>query len=256
MLLNISNIQHFSTGDGPGIRTTVFFKGCNLRCPWCHNPETVSGEAVELYYKSTGKRELHGKIRTPEEVMDELLQDVDFYSESGGGVTFSGGEVMLQADAAAELGAMIRDAGISLAVDTAGCVPYSAFERLNPYADLYLYDIKTPSEEAYHSVIGGDLRLVVDNLGRLIADGKNVRVRIPLIPDFNTDADSVSRMCGILTELGITEADLLPFHRMGVGKYDAMELSYQYKDTPALSGQMLRDIEEKFSQYIRIHTEK
>ena len=96
-MLNISNIQHFSVGDGEGIRTTVFFKGCNLRCPWCHNPENLSASPTALHYLSTGKRETLGRLVSAEDILPELLEDKDFFEESSGGVTLSGGEAMLQA---------------------------------------------------------------------------------------------------------------------------------------------------------------
>ena len=118
--LVLTNIQRFSIGDGPGIRTTVFFKGCNLHCPWCHNPETISPEINELY----------GEKYTVDEVMKEIMEDYAFYQESGGGVTLSGGEPLLQADGCAELARACTDAGISVLLDTAGNVDFSLFEKV------------------------------------------------------------------------------------------------------------------------------
>ena len=169
MKLNISNIQHFSVGDGDGIRTTVFFKGCNLRCPWCHNPENLTASPVELCYKTTGKREICGRLVTVEEILPELLEDCDFYETSGGGVTLSGGEVMLQADGAAELASALASDGISTLIDTAGCVPYSEFEKLRGIVQGYLYDFKSADHASYES-IGVRLNTVADNLYRLMTD--------------------------------------------------------------------------------------
>ncbi len=229
MLLNISNIQHFSVGDGPGIRTTVFFKGCSLRCPWCHNPETLSAEPVTLRYP--GRTEVCGKKVLPEEIMPELLADKAYFEESGGGVTFSGGEVLLQAEGAAELGALLKAEGVPVCVDTAGYAPYTAFEALNPYVDLYLYDFKTASAEKYEKIVGGNMALIRENLKQLLRGGKDVIVRIPLIPGFNMDGETTREICGALAEIGAKRVDLLPFHRLGSGKYRALGLEYAYADT-------------------------
>ncbi len=256
MLLNISNIQHFSVGDGDGIRTTVFFKGCNLRCPWCHNPENISPQPTEMYYKNIGKTKVCGMMYTASRVLEEILKDKDYYEESGGGVTFSGGEVMLQADAAGNLAELIKAENISLTVDTAGNVCYSEFRKMNPFTDEYLYDFKTASEEKYSKIIGGDLKLVTDNLIHLLEDDKKVRIRIPLIPGFNTDDNSVSEICTALSEIGIKAVDLLPFHRMGSGKYEAMGLQYHYKDTQPLDKVLLEKIKQQYLQYFDVTVEK
>lgn len=255
MLLNISNIQHFSLGDGDGIRTTVFFKGCNLHCPWCHNPETISPLPQEMHYKNIGKIETCGKMLDSREVLRELLEDRNYYDESGGGVTLSGGEVTLQADGAAELAALLKAEGISVFVDTAGCVPYSAFEKLNDYTDTYLYDFKSGSQEQYKETIGGNFTRIRENLSKLLAGGKNVRVRIPLIPGFNTSRQSIEEICLSLKELGVTSVDLLPFHRMGGSKYDALGLEYACSDTKPLSQDETDTIKKQFLQYFTVNIE-
>ena len=165
-MLNISNIQHFSVGDGSGIRTTVFFKGCNLCCPWCHNPENLSPQPVRLDYRSVKKTELIGRCISVDDILPELLEDKDFYIASGGGVTFSGGEVMLQAKSAAELARKLKENGVTVMVDTAGCVPYSNFTLLNGIVDGYLFDFKTADSEKYRQ-IGGDLSLVTENVKQI-----------------------------------------------------------------------------------------
>jgi pyruvate formate lyase activating enzyme len=254
-MLNLSNIQHFSVGDGEGIRTTVFLKGCNLRCPWCHNPENLTAKPVVLRYKATGKTETLGRLASSEEVIAELLEDRDFYEASGGGVTFSGGEALLQAEALAEVCAALKEAGISVLVDTAGCVPYDAFRRLNPLISGYLFDFKTADGDKYRS-IGGDLSLVKENLSRLKADGISVRIRIPLIPGFNTDGDSLTAICEQLRGLGFGEVDLIPFHRLGSGKYEAMGLDYAYGNQPPLSGEETERIRAIFETYFTVKTEE
>jgi len=251
MKLNISNIQHFSVGDGEGIRTTVFFKGCGLRCPWCHNPENLSATPSVLQYKATGKTETYGSLVTVEEILPELLEDRDFFETSGGGVTLSGGEVMLQADGAHAVAVALRAEGVATLIDTAGCIPYSEFEKLHGVVDGYLYDFKTADPEKYRS-IGGDLELVTDNLARLRAEGENVRVRIPFIPGFNTDREDVSQICRHLSDIGVTAVEIIPFHRLGASKYEAMGLDYAYKNTETLSKDIVNEAKAMFKEYFEV----
>lgn len=251
MKINISNIQHFSVGDGDGIRTTVFFKGCNLHCPWCHNPENLTSAPCSMTYPNKPGTEILGKAVEPAEILSELLEDKDFYDASGGGVTLSGGEVMLQTEGAAELCRLIKSEGISVIVDTAGAVPYTEFEKMNPIVDEYIYDIKTADCEKYRN-IGGDLSIVTDNLSRLIRDGKSVRVRIPLIPDFNTDTESVNSIGKLLCSLGIEKVELLPFHRLGSSKYEAMGLNYLYKDVEPISSENIEMIKKEYCKYLKV----
>lgn len=252
----ITDIQHFSVGNGAGIRTTVFFKGCNLKCPWCHNPETVPFAQTKLSYAHLNKTEICGKEMSVAEVLKELTEDKDYYIESGGGVTFSGGEVMLQTEGAVELAKLLQKEGISLIVDTAGNVPYSFFQKINPYTDEYLYDFKTGSPEKMQTIIGGNMERITDNLKSLLQDGKKVRVRIPLIPDFNTAPQSVQEMIECLQKIGIKEVDLLPFHRMGSGKYEAMGLVYLYKDMEPMGLKQAEAIAALYAPYFKVNIEK
>ena len=255
MKLNISNVQHFSVGDGEGIRTTVFFKGCNLRCPWCHNPENLTCSPVTAEYPVLGKTEILGKDVEAEDLLTELLEDKDFYIQSSGGVTFSGGEVMLQAEGALSLARLLCENGVSVLIDTAGCVPYKEFEKLKGAVSGYLFDFKTADASKYKK-IGGDLEVVSSNLKKLIADGENVQVRIPLIPDFNTDEDSVIGICESLKEIGVKEVELLPFHRLGSGKYEALGLSYEYRNYEPLSSEKLEKIKSQFAESFNVIVEK
>ena len=253
-MLNISNIQHFSVGDGEGIRTTVFLKGCNLFCPWCHNPENLKKEPVTLRY-SENKTEILGRLVAAEDILAELLEDKDFYDESGGGVTLSGGEAMLQAAELFSLISLLRSRGVSVLIDTAGCVSYTAFQRLNPIVSGYLFDFKTADAEKYRR-IGGNLDLVTQNLYHLKADNVPFRIRIPLIPGFNTDPASVKAIGEHLKRMGIREAELLPFHRLGSAKYEAMGLDYAYRDQAPLSAEALETIEENYKKYISLKIER
>ena len=250
-MLNISNVQHFCVGDGDGIRTTVFCKGCNLRCPWCHNPENLTAEPVTLCYGASQKTEILGRQVSPEEILPELLEDGDFFAESGGGVTFSGGEAMLQAAALVPFAKRLKEENVSVLIDTAGCVPYTAFQTLNPYVSGYLFDFKTADPKKYRA-IGGSLPLVTENLRRLLAEGMTVTVRIPLIPDFNTDPASTRAICQSLREVDISCTELLPFHRLGSAKYEAMGLAYAYRDRPPLTRDELVEIEQIYRTYLSV----
>ena len=228
MKLLLSRVQRFSTADGPGIRTTVFFAGCNLTCKWCHNPETQSFSPQVLRF-SKGKEECCGKETTPEEVFSLLKKDADYYQQSGGGVTLSGGEPLLQVDAAVELLRLCKQAGYHTLIDTAGAVNFSVFEKVLPYTDLFYYDIKAASEKAYLHYTGGSFRLVAENLLKLRAAGANVVIRIPMIEGVNTDALSRKKIADLCESAKVEEIDILPYHKMGISKYDALGKPYEMK---------------------------
>lgn len=254
--LNISDIQHFSVGDGPGIRTTVFLKGCNLRCPWCHNPETISPEAVTLTYKKANKTVTYGRTMTVDEVVAEVMEDIDFYRQSGGGVTISGGEPLLQYEAVAALAKALQDKGIPVILDTAGCVSWSRFEAVLSFVDTVFLDWKTSDPSFMKERIGGNVSLIKENLTRLIASGTDVHIRIPLIPDVNTSEEAVAAIITDLREAGAKTVALLPFHRLAVGKYEAMGLEYPYRDTPPLPAEEAKAIADRLSPYFTVYAEK
>lgn len=249
----IFDIQRASTVDGPGIRTTVFFKGCNLRCQWCHNPESWERRPQMLFYENkcsgcgkcvkvcptgtkdctlcgkctiycpTDARTICGKEYTVEEVYDQIVKDKAYYDNSGGGVTFSGGECMLQVDFLAKLLRKCRENGIHTAVDTAGNVPWESFEKVLPDTDLFLYDMKCLSEEKHKEVTGVSNQLLLQNLAKL-AECAKVVIRIPLIPTVNDDPLELKDMKTWLRNHHLTETEILPYHKMGEHKYKALGL--------------------------------
>lgn len=252
--LNVSSIQHFSTGDGPGIRTTVFLKGCLLRCPWCHNPETWSRKPQTLTFPGIGKRVTYGQQMAVDTIVEQVLVDREFYAASGGGLTVSGGEPLLQTEGVAALAARIRAEGVPVIVDTSADVPFEAFAQTAPYTDEYFVDIKAAGAEDY-AAVGGDFQRIRTNICRLQAMGQPLRFRIPLIPGWNVSPTYVSRMITLLRELAVEEVDLLPFHRMGSSKYAALGIPYPYKDTLSLTAAEIHTIAEAYRTCFRVRIE-
>lgn len=249
----IFDIIRNSFVDGPGIRTTVFFKGCNLRCKWCHNPESQKPEKQMMFYKNKctgcgkcmevchfnlencdfcGKcetycpndaRKICGREMSVDDVVAEVVKDKAFYDASGGGVTFSGGECMLQIDFLAELLKECKKQGIHTAVDTAGCVSWDRFEKIMSYTDLFLYDVKCASDELHKEWTGVSNELIIDNLNRLSADFKgDIIIRVPVIGGVNDTKAEIQKIADILRDVKCKDIELLPYHKMGEHKYDAL----------------------------------
>lgn len=217
----IFDIQRNSYVDGPGIRTTVFFKGCNLRCAWCHNPESQS-PLPQLMREKDQITEC-GKEYTVDEVMKVVCKDKRFYERSGGGVTFSGGEPMLQIDFLSEILKECQKNGIHTAVDTAGHVPFAYFERILPYTDLFLYDVKCADSETHKRYTGVENELILENLCALLKMDKRVWVRVPVIPTVNDSEAELERIKDLIATCGTPERiELLPYHAMGEHKYKAL----------------------------------
>lgn len=262
----IFDIQRGSYVDGPGIRTTVFMKGCNLSCAWCHNPESQSGKTERMWYQSkcrfcgkcasvcengavlfdavSGKLSFDaakcafcgrcalfcpadaisicGRRATVGELFDEIKKDRIFYETSDGGVTISGGECMLHPDFVAELLEKCHADGINTAVDTAGNVPFESFEKVLPYTDIFLYDIKCVTPEIHEKFIGADNSRILANYRRLIGSGRRVIVRVPMIPECNANDTEFPKISEFLHENRPEKVELLPYHKMGGNKYLAL----------------------------------
>lgn len=251
----IFNIQRFSIHDGPGIRTTVFLKGCNLKCAWCHNPESQSPKKELMFYADkcvrcgrcenipeddaafvcfNGARELCGKEMTAEEVLSVVTKDRAFYENSGGGVTFSGGECMLQIDFLAEILKKCKENGIHTAVDTAGHVPFASFERILPHTDLFLYDIKSMDSGIHKQYTGVGNALILENLTRLLQAGAGVCVRVPVIPPVNDTEEEMQKIRAFFEENGYpADFELLPYHKMGEHKYEALGKTARHFAVPS-----------------------
>lgn len=293
----ISRIQRFSTGDGPGIRTTVFLKGCNLRCAWCHNPETWSPRPQLLDYAArcvhcgacaavcpvgahtvdagvhrfdrarcagcgacaaacpAEALQLDGEELGADEVLRVIDEDRDFFAASGGGVTLSGGEPLLQPAFCAEIAAGCRRRGIPVLVDTAASVPYTAFAAVLPYTDHFYCDLKAADTEDCANLTGGDLARILTNMRRLIAAGAAVTARIPVIPGHTDRPAYLARMAALLREAGVEEVGLLPFHRLGTAKYRALGREYPYANAVPPAAAAMAALRDAFPPGFRVHVE-
>ncbi len=238
------DIERNSYVDGPGIRTTVFFKGCNLTCKWCHNPESQNYQKEIFFYKNKclecGKctaltvdnksffclndaKKICGKEYDLDEVYFVIEKDKPFYKNSGGGVTFSGGECMLQIEYLEKLLKKCKENDIHTAVDTAGNVPWGYFEKILPYTDLFLYDIKTMDNEIHRQNTGAGNELILKNLEKLLQLKIPIWVRIPVIPGVNDTKENMESIKCFFDKNGYPEKiEFLPYHAMGEHKYNAL----------------------------------
>ncbi|MBE2271622.1 MAG: glycyl-radical enzyme activating protein [Anaerolinea sp.] len=218
----VFNIQRFTLHDGPGIRTTVFLKGCPLRCVWCHNPEAMSPEPET---SSTGQP--FGALMTADEVLAVIAKDRRYYDNSGGGVTFSGGEPLFQFKFTLELAERAKAAGLHVAIDTAGFAPQRHYEQILPYVDLFLYDIKADSGELHRALTGVSNDLILRNLDALMTYGARVRLRCPLVPGVNDHADHLRFIAGLAARYPALDGiDLMPFHNLAAGKWHAVNKTW------------------------------
>lgn len=250
----IFDIQRNSFVDGPGIRTTVFFKGCNLKCSWCHNPESQNPRPQMLFYKDkctgcgrcTGitekdtdficfndAKQLCGKLYTIDEIFAQVIKDKAFYENSGGGVTFSGGECMLQIDFLCAILKKCHENGIHTAVDTAGHVPWEYFQKIIPYTDLFLFDIKVFDTEIHKKYTGISNDLLLGNLKKLFKQKAHIWIRIPIIPAVNDTMDEMIKIKDFLKPFNPEKIELLPYHKLGEHKYDALSIKMTSFETPS-----------------------
>lgn len=231
----IFNIQRYSLNDGQGIRTVVFFKGCLHTCPWCANPESISPKIETVRRESkclqcapclrdveecpSGAFEHIGRDVTLEELEREVMKDEVFFRSSSGGVTLSGGEVLMQAPFATQLLQRLRRWGVHTAIETAGDAPLSRLLPLAKQCDEVLFDLKIMDSDQAKTVINMNLPRVLDNLLRLVEEGINVIPRVPLIPGYTLSETNMNRVLAFLIPSKIRQLHLLPFHQYGEPKY-------------------------------------
>ena len=247
----ITDIQRFSVDDGPGIRTTVFLKGCPLRCLWCHNPETQSTE-VEL--RCVGSEcESWGKTVTVEEVVGEVMKDKRYYDTSGGGLTISGGEPLLQAKFTLALLAQAKAVGLHTCLETCGYVEEKALREAAAWTDIFLYDYKATDPAIHQELTGVSNRRILRNLDMLYNLGASIILRCPIIPGCNMEAAHFDGIIALLEKYpNIPRAELMAYHKMGASKYKQLGKPYTLSHLPDMSPEQKAETLE----YFHAHTKR
>ena len=252
----VTNVQRFSLHDGGGVRTVAFLKGCPFRCPWCSNPENLSPEPEVALRESlcihcsrrpgepcptapelcpTKAKELLGERREAQELAAELMRDVTFFKESGGGVTLSGGECLLRQEFSMEVLEFCKESDVNTAVETTLAVALKDPARLVACVDTFLVDFKIADAAQSREVTGLDVTLRDENLRAILALGANVVARMPIIPGYTDSEACVRANIAHIAGLGITRADVLPFHQLGESKYASLGENYELKGQAQLS---------------------
>jgi len=288
----IFDIKKYSVHDGPGIRTTVFFKGCPLRCWWCHNPEGQDSKPELVYRKTrcTGCGEcvkscpqsaiqqaarcmnlnrdrcvvcgecsqacpsdalsIAGRRITVRDVLEEIEKDEAFYDESGGGVTLSGGEPLLQPDFLNALLVKCRERGIHTTVDTCGFAQYKIISSIRENVDLFLYDVKIMDDKKHMKYTGGSNRQILRNLSKLSKSGSAIVISFPVIPGINDDDENVTRTAEFIRSLpSIDHINLLPYHRAGIEKYRSLGKPYRLENIRSPSDQEIKLVKQKMEAF-------
>lgn len=285
----VYNIQRMSTKDGPGLRTTVFLKGCPLHCPWCSNPESQSFKPQLMFFSNlcvgcgacericpngavvkigdvynrdrsvctdcglcvescpSKAREMSGKRMTVEEVMRVVDSDSLFYDNSGGGVTFGGGEPTAGGQFFLDLVQTAHDEGLHVTVDTCGFCPEDRFDKTIGLADLFLFDCKHMDPEQHKKLTGQDNALILRNLEAALSSSTEVRVRMPLMPGLNDSDENLAAMAAFLGRFGRKQVEIMPCHAFGKSKYAA--LGKPYPDVQQYTPEGLKAAEERFARH-------
>ena len=276
----VTEIQRFSLKDGPGIRTTVFLKGCNAACKWCHNPETFSFQSELLIYPQrcvkcgacvnfdrekaaqrlppprenltlasagvcfSGALQIAGKEMSAAQVLEEVLQDADYYRDSGGGLTLSGGEALLQNEFCKDVLAGCKKSGIATAVETNLAYEFHKLEELLPLLDLVMADIKMMDPVKHREYTGVDNRQILDNAERLGALSFPRIIRTPVIPGINDNREEISRIAAFIARhtQGLQYYELLNFNPLGDSKYHALGVDNVFKNSRPLDSDKMKDL--------------
>jgi pyruvate formate lyase activating enzyme len=280
--------MRFSLHDGPGIRTTVFLKGCPLHCPWCHNPESQSYQPEAMYVPEqciscqqccsvcnsgalhwdngpqrdaarcifcsacaeacpAEARKLIGKPIEVTALVEKIRRDTVFFDESGGGVTFSGGEPLVQPRFLEAALAACKSEGIHTVVDTCGYASSTVLRRVMPHVDQFLYDLKLADDLRHQRVTGVSNSSILENLRILAREHSAVVVRIPVIPGINDDDENLEQSLQLIAGLGLRRLDLLAFHATGSEKYHRLSLAYRLGDVRPPAAQRMQEIAARFS---------
>lgn len=281
---HISNIQRFSIHDGPGIRTTVFLKGCNLKCFWCHNPECLKSK-IELQFffnkcifcmkcidicpngvyslendertlnrekctacgecvKACPSKALHlsGEWVLPEELLKRIDRDSPFYL-TGGGVTFSGGEPLLQMDFLKDILFLCKQRGYHTAVESALNVSWDLLSNIINTVDLFIIDIKTMDSSVHKSVTGTANDLILKNIKKLDSHGSKIWIRTPVVPGVNDNVETIENIARFVKELKNTaKVELIPFHKLAINKYESLGMEYRASNLELPSPELMKEL--------------
>ncbi len=252
----IFDIKRYAVHDGPGIRNTVFFKGCPLRCWWCHNPESISPKMQNYTRKVTFDglemevADTVGYEISVGELLKEIKKDAAFYEESGGGVTFSGGEPFMQADFLKEITKACKENGIHVTVDTTGQTSRKYLDEVMPYVDLFLYDLKHMDDAKHYEYTGVGNKKIIENLWYLAENKKETTIRFPVIPGYNDDEKNIKATLELVLGLNgaIREVHLLPYHNIADGKYQRFHIQSKMKKMKSLPEEELYPLKERFEK--------
>ena len=252
----IFDIKRFAVHDGPGIRTTVFMKGCPLSCQWCHNPESMSSDictvpkTVRIGEKTFTENETVGREMTVEEVMKELRKEQIFIEESGGGVTFSGGEPLQQTDFLLEMLAACKLEKMHTTVDTTGFSNWKTLEKVAQVTDLFLYDLKLNDDNLHKIYTGVSNKLILENFEKLLELGKKVRIRIPIIPEITFTEENMNQTLDYLAGLKfpIEGIDLLPYHNTALHKYKRFGMENKLGELKSIRKSDLEETKLRFEK--------
>jgi pyruvate formate lyase activating enzyme len=246
----IFDIKRFAVHDGPGVRTTVFFKGCPLKCAWCHNPESISRN-IECMPRERRVGEVLiadceqvGYDISVDELLAEILKDRVFMEESGGGVTFSGGEPLMQPEFLLQILMRCQDAGLHTVVDTSGYASLHVLKQIAPFTNLFLYDLKLMDDNLHQRFTGVSNSIILKNFEWLLETSHQVRVRVPIVPDVTATHDNLQRIADYLSGHGFPfdKVDLLPFHTTAGHKYERLHLNNEFAGIPSVSKEVIANI--------------
>lgn len=238
----VFDIKRFAIHDGPGIRTSIFFKGCPLGCWWCHNPESRKTGVEQLSFKYKGSNTI-GWQTTPEELLKEVEKDRPFYEQSGGGVTFTGGEPLMQSPFLLETAKLFKKKKLNLCLDTTGYASQKTIQEISPFIDLFLFDLKHLNDEQHLKYTGVSNKPILENLEYLVKNGKNIQIRFPLIPFINDNQEHLESVSNYLSSLKhIKTLNILPYHKIANGKYDQLNLQNKMLNTHEPSKKNIEEV--------------
>lgn len=253
----IFSVKKYSVHDGPGIRVTFFMKGCPLNCLWCHNPEGISPYCTKINQtERIGEKEFNhleevGKWYTADDLLEILERDRVFMDHSNGGVTFSGGEPLLQSEFLEESLALCKSHEYHTTVDTSGYASSDKFIKVIPYTDLFLFDIKHLNPIKHLELTGVSNELILSNYRLLLSLGKEMIIRIPVIPGYNDDEHHLAELKSFFIQTAdekLTKICLLPYHKTGASKYKKFNIPYRMGDTEQPSAERMKELKSFFQE--------